>query len=191
MEDQILQAALDFYHTDIYTQEIDILRDKAIFWENRARELEIQLANFQHDNSSKDDTITSLNSLLATITAECNNLRTFKDRLLTLSITTDLEEQLLKAKLQIARLREQQEDNEFLISQLRDKVKVTATQNKDAMIQKLRNELINAEQSTGEIRPHTQRESISSKLFNLRGLLGRKKPGDCSVPESIHSSFYQ
>ena len=74
MEEQLLQAALEFYHTDTNTQEIDILRDKAIFWETRARELEKKYIALLQDNSSKDDTINHLNALLSQMTEERDNL---------------------------------------------------------------------------------------------------------------------
>jgi hypothetical protein len=124
MEDQLLQAALEFYHTDTHTKEIDILRDKAIFWETRARELEKKYTTLLQENSSKDDTIHHLNALLSRVTEERDNLCNVKDKLLSLSVATGLEEQLLKAKLHIAKLKEQQDDNEVLISQLKERIKV-------------------------------------------------------------------
>ena len=124
MEEQLLQAALELYSTDIHTQEIDILRDKAIFWETRARELEKKYIALLQDNSSKEDTINSLNSLLSQMTEERDFLCSVKDKLLSLSISTGLEEQLLKAKLHIAKLKEEQDDNEVLITQLKERIKV-------------------------------------------------------------------
>lgn len=58
------------------------------------------------------------------------------------------------------------------------------------MISKLRSELASAEQSTGEIRPPSHRESASRKLFSFRNLLGRHKAEDRSARESISSSYY-
>lgn len=124
MEEQLLQAALEFYHTDTSTQELDILRDKAIFWETRARELEKKYMALLQDNTTKDDTINHLTALLSQMTEERDNLCSVKDKLLSLSITTGLEEQLLKAKLHIAKLKEQQDDNEVLINQLKERIKV-------------------------------------------------------------------
>lgn len=198
VEQDMLNAALSYYRTDSQARELELetLRDKALFWETRCKALEKRLEEINQESEKKDTRIEYLERLLKAIQDERDNLYSFKNKILSLNSSTDTEEQLLKAKIEIATLRERSDDYEVFIHELNNSLKVIYTQQKNQEIHNLRQELSQSASSNVSAieAPNWESEfqpERSQKISKLRSIFRSKKSKSHNKGKATPSSFWK
>lgn len=198
VEQDMLNAALSYYRTDSQARELELetLRDKALFWETRCKALEKRLEEINQESEKKDTRIEYLERLLKAIQDERDNLYSFKNKILSLNSSTDTEEQLLKAKIEIATLRERSDDYEVFIHELNNSLKVIYTQQKNQEIHNLRQELSQSASSNVSAieAPNWESEfqpERSQKISKLRSIFRSKKSKSHNKGQATPSSFWK
>ena len=198
VEQDILNAALSCYRTDPQVRELELenLRDKALFWETRCKALEKRLDEISQESEKKDTRIEYLERLLKAIQDERDNLYSFKNKILSLNSSTDTEEQLVKAKIELATLRERADDYEVFIHELNTSLKVKYMQQKNQEILNLKQELSQSTSSNvsaieggsweSEFKPER-----SQKISKLRSMFRSKKSKSHNKGEATPSSFWK
>lgn len=189
IEQDMQNAALSYFSADsqVIDLELETLRDKAIFWETRCRTLEKRNEELMQESAGKDTRIEYLERLLSATQEERDNLYSFKNKILSLSSSTDTEEQLLNAKLEIATLRERSDDYEVFIHELNHSIKVFNIQQKDLEIQTLKQELITI--TVPQIIEPQSNPHKDQKVSKFRKLFRSKKPKSCNKEDVSPSSF--
>ena len=198
VEQDMLNAALSYYRTDSQANELELetLRDKALFWETRCKALEKRLDEISQQSDKKDTRIEHLERLLKAIQDERDNLYSFKNKILSLNSSTDTEEQLLKAKIEIATLRERADDYEVFIHELNTSLRVISTQQKNQEIHDLKQELSQSASSNVSAieAPNWELEfqpEKSQKISKFRSIFRSKKSKSHNKGEATPSSFWK